>query len=66
MCLQEHIPAPMHEADVAKVAEQMMVALDFLHQADYAHCDIKVGLVGCSWAATAPVGWHASVHVCTS
>lgn len=53
MCLQEHIPTPMEEADVAKVAEQMVVAMDVLHQAGYAHCDVKVGRVGCSscWMA---------------
>ena len=34
----------MDEADVANVAEQMVVAVDFLHKAGFAHCDIKVGV----------------------
>ena len=46
MCLQEHIPVPMDEADVAKIAQQMLKAIDTMHKAGYAHCDIKVRHVG--------------------
>lgn len=71
MRLQEHIPTPMDEADVANVAEQMVVAVDFLHQAGYAHCDIKVGRMGCALVEhSSPLGAaqfvfaHAHAHAC--
>lgn len=56
---------------MANVAEQMVVAVDFLHQAGYAHCDIKVGHMGCALVEhSSPLGAaqfvfaHAHAHAC--